>query len=136
MPWSPSSVSDKLGNIDYANQQENYLGGYQGGTSHASDTQKVIDEEVMSLVDEGYETAKNILTEKADDLEALAQGLLEYETLTGDEITKVINGEPLNRGSDDDPTPEPPSGGASVTAIPTAGRKPGPETDMEPEPTT
>jgi cell division protease FtsH len=38
---------------------------------------------VKALVDEGYETAKRILTEKRDDLERLAQGLLEYETLTG-----------------------------------------------------
>ena len=127
-------MSEKLGNIDYANQQENYLGGYQGGTSHAGSTQKVIDDEVQALVDEGYDTAKRILTEKAQDLENLAQGLLEYETLTGDEITKVIAGEPLNRGSDDDPTPEPPSGGASVTAIPTTGRPKPPPTDMEPEP--
>ena len=51
-------------------------------------------------MDDGYETAKRILTEKRDDLERLAQGLLEYETLTGSEIQKVINGEPLNRGDE------------------------------------
>jgi cell division protease FtsH len=56
---------------------------------------------VKELVDEGYETAKRILTEKREDLERLAQGLLEYETLTGNEIQKVIAGEPLNRGDDD-----------------------------------
>ena len=50
------------------------------------------------LVDEGYETAKRILTEKREDLERLAKGLLEYETLTGSEITRVIAGEPLKRG--------------------------------------
>ena len=55
---------------------------------------------------------KRILTEKAEDLENLAQGLLEYETLTGSEITKVIAGQPLNRGDDaEDDTP--PSSGNS-----------------------
>jgi hypothetical protein len=64
--------------------------------------QKRIDAKVKELVDEGYETAKRILTEKRDDLERLGQGLLEYETLTGSEIQKVIAGEPLNRGDDGD----------------------------------
>ena len=74
-----------------------------------------------------------MLTEHEEEWERLAQGLLEYETLTGDEIRKVINGEPLNRGDDLDDTP--PSSGSSVTAIPkTRAKKPkGPE--PEPEPT-
>jgi hypothetical protein len=48
---------------------------------------------VKRLIDEGYETARRILLEKADEFERLAKGLLEYETLTGDEIRKVIAGE-------------------------------------------
>ena len=89
---------------------------------------------VKEIVDEGYETAKQVLTEKADDLERLAQGLLEYETLTGDEITKVIAGEPLNRGDDDD-APTDTGGTASVTAIPkTKPRKKSGDEGMEPEP--
>ena len=66
------------------------------------DTHELIDAEVRALVDEGYATAKRILTEKRDDLDRLANGLLEYETLTGKEITRVIHGQPLNRGGDDD----------------------------------
>ncbi len=127
-------MSDKLGNIDYANEQQSYLGNYQGGASASPETQELIDEEVRRIVDEGYETAKRILTEKAQDLENLAQGLLEYETLTGNEITKVIAGEPLNRGDDEDDTPD--SGNtASVTAIPKTKPKPKPESGLEPEPT-
>ena len=96
-------------------------------------SQEKIDAEVRRIVDEGYETAKKILTEKSEDLERLAQGLLEYETLTGPEIQKVISGEPLNRGDDEDDTQ--PSGTPSVTAIPkTKPRsKPG-DGGMEPEP--
>ncbi len=126
--------SDKIGHIDYANEQQSHLGNYAGATSHSADTQKTIDEEVRRFIDEGYETAKRILTEKSGDLERLAQGLLEYETLTGSEITRVIAGETLNRGDDADDTP--PSDGNSVTAIPkTKPKKPkSDEGGMEPEP--
>ncbi len=129
--------SEELGMIDYANEQQSFLGNYQGQSNAGPDTQEKIDSEVRKIVDEGYETAKRILTERIDDLHRLAQGLLEYETLTGNEITKVIAGEPLNRGDDDDSTP---TGGelASVTAIPkTRSRPKGGEGDggMEPEPT-
>ncbi len=128
--------AEELGYIDYANEQQSHLGAYSGGKEHSGSTQKLIDEKVKELVDEGYETAKRILTEKADDLERLAQGLLEYETLTGNEITKVIAGEPLNRGDDDDD--EPASGTpASITAIPKTRPRSKPSDDggLEPEPT-
>ena len=130
-------MSDKLGNIDYANEQQTYLGVQGGGMQAGPETQEQIDEEVRVLVDEGYETAKRILTERRQDLDNLANGLLEYETLTGAEITKVIAGEPLNRGSDDDDTSAPTDTGASVTAIPSTGRnKPKGDPDMEPDPAT
>ena len=128
-------MSEKIGHIDYANEQQSYLGSYGGGTNHSAETQKLIDEEVRRIIDEGYAEAKRILTEKSQDLENLAQGLLEYETLTGNEITKVIAGQPLNRGDDADDTP--PSDGNSITAIPkTKSKKPRPDDGgMEPEPT-
>jgi len=69
-------------------------------TQHSGMTQKLIDDKVKGLVDEGYQTAKRILTEQGEGFERLAQGLLEYETLTGNEIAKVIAGESLNRGDD------------------------------------
>ena len=126
--------SDQLGNIDYANERESYLGSYQAGGSVSPETQKKIDEEVRSIVDEGYTTAKRILTEKMDDLHRLAQGLLEYETLTGDDIRKVIAGERLDKGDDDADSPT--SGLPSVTAIPKTSKPRGLRDDggMEPEP--
>jgi cell division protease FtsH len=129
--------SDKIGHIDYANEQQSYLGAYGGGTNHSAETQKLIDEEVRRMIDEGYETAKRILTEKHDDLVRLAEGLLEYETLTGNEIAKVIAGEPLNRGDDKDDSMTKPGGGSSVTAMPkTKPRKAKDESaGLEPEPT-
>ncbi len=131
--------AEELGYIDYANEQQSYLGAYQGGSAHSEEMQKRIDQKVKEIVDEGYETAKRILTEKADDLERLAQGLLEYETLTGNEITRVIAGEPLNRGDDDEDDKPDTGGTASVTAIPKTKprKKPGSgDGGLEPEPTT
>ena len=129
-------MSDELGNIDYANEQQSFLGPYQGQSQVSPETQKLIDAEVRKIVDEGYATAKRILTEKRDDLEALAQGLLEYETLTGSEIQKVIAGEPLNRGDDGDDASA--SGGTpSITAVPKT-RRPKADPDGgggEPDPT-
>jgi cell division protease FtsH len=116
-------MSEKLGNIDYANEQQNFLGGQQGPTSASPDTARLIDNEVRRLVDTGYETAKRILTEHADELERLAEGLLEYETLTGVEIGKIIRGEALDRSGDSGQSGEGagPSGRAS---IPKAGKRP------------
>ena len=126
--------SDELGNIDYApNEQQ---GMFQ--PSNASpETQEKIDAEVRKIVDEGYATAKRILTEKMDDLQNLAQGLLEYETLTGADITKVIAGEPLHRGDDDDGGASPENRRPSVTDIPktSKGRPRKDDGGMEPEPT-
>ncbi len=132
-------MSDKLGNIDYANEQATYLGPMGGGVNAGPDTHELIDAEVRRLVDEGYETAKRILTEKRGDLDRLAKGLLEYETLTGKEITKVIAGEPLNRSDDDDQGSAPAdSGDKGVVAIPKTGKSPRPPRGggLEPEPAT
>jgi cell division protease FtsH len=127
--------SEELGHVDYANEQQSHLGAYSGGTNHSQETQKIIDQKVKELIDDGYETAKRILTEKNEEWERLAQGLLEYETLTGAEIKKVVAGQALNRGDDDeDDTPE--SGTTSVAAIPKTRKSKTPKSDggMEPEP--
>ena len=125
----------ELGHVDYANEQTSYLGMYGGGSNHSSMTQKIIDEKVKEIIDEGYETAKRILTEKSKDLENLALGLLEYETLTGPEIVKVISGKPLNRNDDDDDGLDDIK--PSVVSIPRA-KKPKLKGDstLDPEPST
>ena len=86
------------------------------------------------LIDEGYETARRILIEKNEEWERLAKGLLEYETLTGDEIRKVIAGEALG-GDDNADKPSSGGGTASIAAIPkTKGRAKKPGTDPQPAP--
>jgi cell division protease FtsH len=128
---------EDLGYVDYANEQQSYLGSYGGGRTHAELTQKQIDDKVRDLVQEGYDTAKRILTEHREELENLAQGLLEYETLTGPDIKRVIRGEPLSSKGDDDDGQS--SSAPSVAAIPkTRSRKRGSEDGggLEPEPST
>ena len=89
-------MSDMVGNIDYAEAHEGYSGN-TGGFSVSAETKRLIEQEVKRLIDEGYETARRILIEKNDEWERLAKGLLEYETLTGDEIRKVIAGRNAGR---------------------------------------
>jgi cell division protease FtsH len=120
--------SDALGNVDYANERDSFLGASSGGTSHSGTTQKTIDDEVKKFIDEGYERAKAILTEKLEDLHRLANGLLEYETLTGDQIRKVIAGEPLESGEDSGPKDT----GGVVTIPKTRARKPKATPEAEP----
>ena len=75
---------------------------------------------MRQLIDEGYDLARKAILEKSEEFERLAKGLLEYETLTGDEIRKVVAGEPLDTGDDASP---PPAGNApSLTAIPKTAR--------------
>ncbi len=126
-------MSDKIGNVNYSSEQDSYLGSYQaGGMQISSETQGTIEEEVKRLIDEGYDTAFRILSEKSVEFERLAQGLLEYETLTGEEIKRVIAGEPLNR--DDDGSPSDSGGTPSVSAVPKT-KKPKPvDPDLEPQP--
>jgi len=126
-------MSDVVGNIDYAEAAEGYQGN-TGGFSVSAETKRAIEQEVKRLIDEGYETARKILIERQEDWERLAKGLLEYETLTGDEIRKVIAGEKLGTGDDAD-TPAAPGGGApSVAAIPKTRRPRKPKPGPEPEP--
>jgi cell division protease FtsH len=114
-------MSDNLGNIDYANEQQTYLGPTSPGSHLGPETQEKIDIEVRKLVDEGYATAKNILKKEKKKLDLLANGLLEYETLTGSEITRVLSGKPLNRDLDDFDEPDDKQNKNSVTSIPKTG---------------
>ncbi|MEM9717421.1 MAG: cell division protein FtsH, partial [Pseudomonadota bacterium] len=130
MRWG---MSDKVGDIDYQAAHEGYAGGNVGGFSISASTKELIEDEVRRIINEGYETALRILTEKKEEWERLAQGLLEYETLTGDDIKKVTAGQPLGNDDDDVDTP---SSGNSVTAIPKTKpkRKPRDDGGLEPEP--
>ncbi|MBT6833717.1 MAG: ATP-dependent metallopeptidase FtsH/Yme1/Tma family protein, partial [Rhodobacterales bacterium] len=93
MRWG---MSDKVGDIDYQAAHEGYAGGNIGGFSISTKTKELIEQEVKKLIDDGYAQALSILKKKKKEFERLAQGLLEYETLTGDEINKIIKGQKLS----------------------------------------
>jgi cell division protease FtsH len=86
--------SEKLGAVEYGeNQEEVFLGHSVARNQNVSEaTSKIIDEEVKKLVKQGEEEARRILTEKLEDLHTLAKALLEYETLSGDEIINALKG--------------------------------------------
>jgi cell division protease FtsH len=129
-------MSDRVGNVDYEQAHEGYMGNGAGGFSISAHTKELIEEEVKRLIDEAYERAFGILTERKEEWQRLAEGLLEYETLTGEEIQRVIKGEPPEAGDDDDGSPEK-DDKPSVTAIPKTKPKPSPglgDGGPEPEP--
>ncbi|MGA1635168.1 MAG: ATP-dependent zinc metalloprotease FtsH [Gemmobacter sp.] len=131
MRWG---MSDAVGNIDYAEAHQGYTGN-TGGFSVSAHTKELIETEVKRLIDEGYESARAIILERQEDFERLARGLLEYETLTGDEIRKVIAGEPLD--GDDGGSAAPRGGAPSLTAIPKTRPRPAGGSKsggLEPEP--
>jgi len=127
-------MSDKLGFLAYgADQQEVFLGHSVTQTKNVSDaTAKTIDEETRRIIDDAYTDATNILKEHFDQLEALAKGLLEYETLSGDEIKALLAGETVVRDSGGDETPK--QGGGRRTSVPTGGSSGKPSGDIEPDP--
>ncbi len=128
--------SDKLGHVAYGeNQEEVFLGHSVARTQNVSEeTAQIIDAEVRRLIDEAYVEAKKILTRKKKEWIAIAEGLLEYETLSGDEIKQLMAGKKPSRDIGDD---TPPSRGS---AVPKAGaskkpkKGPEPEGGMEPQP--
>jgi cell division protease FtsH len=81
-----------------------------------------IDAEVRRFIDEGYNKAKQIITENVDDLHKIAKALLEYELLSGDEIKALLRGEPIIRDDYADqkpaaPRPSVPSGGGAMQEV-------------------
>jgi cell division protease FtsH len=88
-------LSDAVGTINYSGSHDK---GWQG-TDVSEATAQLLDAEVKRIVGEGLERARQLLKEHSGQLETLAQALLEHETLSGDEITDVLAGKPLDRAS-------------------------------------
>jgi len=122
--------SDKLGPIAYAENQEEVFLGHSVARSHnvSGTTLKLIEEEIRALVEGGYASARKILTERIEDLHIVAKGLLEFETLSGDEIKGLLKGEqPVREVPEEaDATP--------VSTVPKTGRPRGDGGPQSPEP--
>jgi cell division protease FtsH len=111
--------SDKLGRLRYAdNEEEVFLGHSVARHKNVSDaTAALIDDEVRRLVDDAEKEARKILKEKRKDLDTLANALLEYETLSGDEVNSLLRGETIVRPEDSD---VPPNG--TKASVPSSGK--------------
>ena len=119
-------MSEKLGPVGYAeNQQEVFLGHQLHSQKSISEaTAQAIDSEIRVLMDRGYHRARTMLTERLDRLHSFAQALLEYETLTGEEIGAVMRGEPMpppKHWGDNTPSAPAPTntGGGRRSSVPT-----------------
>ena len=95
-------MSDLLGPVLYAeNSEEVFLGkSVTQNKNMSEETARVVDAEIKRLVCEAHEGALNILKEKKEDWERLSEALIEYETLTGDEIKQVIAGEKIDKSAE------------------------------------
>ena len=125
-------MSDKLGPLQYEEQQEGYLGmGQSARTMGSGETNKLIDAEIRALVEGAHKRATEILTTKEDQLHLLAQTMLEFETLTGDEIDQLLKDGKLDRPDE----PRGPSKPRSVSgsAVPKAGKRFGGEGGTSPQ---
>ena len=129
-------MSDKLGRVRYsANEQEVFLGHSVTQQQNMSEaTAEMIDAEVRRIIEEAEGHARRILTEHHDELEKITQALLEFETLSGDEVRALLRGESIIRPdppSTPQAKPEPPKAGGRRASVPTSGPK---DSGFEPEP--
>jgi cell division protease FtsH len=124
-------LSDQLGTVAYGENQEEVFLGYSVSRQQniSEETVKKIDAEIKRFVEDGYQLARKIISERRADLELLAKSLIEYETLTGDEIKDLMLGKKPTRESASEPTPR-------GSAVPSAGKpRPRPEPgDIAPQP--
>ncbi|MXP47582.1 ATP-dependent zinc metalloprotease FtsH [Altererythrobacter luteolus] len=125
-------MSDKLGPLQYEASQEGYLGmGQTQRTMAGAETNKLIDAEIKQLVEDAHKRATDVLKKQEDKLHLIAQAMLEYETLTGEEIDQLMDNGKIDR-------PDAPKGPAVVkpmhgSAIPKAGKKFGGSGDSAPQ---
>jgi cell division protease FtsH len=126
-------LSDKLGTVAYGENQDEVFLGYQVSRQQniSEATAQTIDAEVRKLVEAGLAEASQILGDKRADLELLAKGLLQYETLTGDEIIDLIAGkQPVRETVVEPSTPR-------SSAVPPSGKPrsaPPPSGEVAPQP--
>jgi cell division protease FtsH len=126
-------MSDRMGPLAYGeNEQEIFLGHSVAQTQNMSEeTVKLIDSEIRRFVDEAYELARKVLREKSEDLETIAQALIEYETLTGDDLRALLDGQDIQRDQDVD---DESSTRSTPQTVPSAGKSKRPPISGSPEP--
>jgi cell division protease FtsH len=115
-------MSDAMGPLQYEERQEGYLGyGMSQRSAMSDETARKIDAEIRKLVEGGHKRATELLTTHNEQLHLLANALLEFETLSGDEIKQLLESGKFER--DDGKVVKPSSIPTVGTAIPKAGRR-------------
>jgi cell division protease FtsH len=129
-------MSEKLGRLRYVDNQEEVFLGHSVTRSQtiSNATAKLIDEEIRRLIEEAELKARTILTEHLDDLHTVAKALLEYETLSGEEVKSLLRGEPIRVGGEDSSGPTPPRSSVPSSGAPARGDSGRPRPGFEPEP--
>jgi cell division protease FtsH len=128
-------MSEKMGPLAFGKKEgEVFLGREMGAMqTYSEQTARDIDAEVHRIVMEQYDRAKKILLENQPTLNAIADALMEHETISGEECNGIMRGEKIVRRNDDEG-----SKGPAGSAVPTAGRQPRPRGEpsggMEPQP--
>jgi cell division protease FtsH len=126
-------MSESLGRVRYSgNEQEVFLGHSVAQSKNVSEgTADLIDQEVRRLIQEGETSAKSILKKRRNDLHIVANALLEFETLSGEDVATLLKGGTLNR--DEKPVKKKDTG----ASVPRAGSKRGTagQAGLEPQPT-
>lgn len=107
-------LSDEIGPVDYGDNGDVY----SRPTQVSEETSRKIEEEVRKLIQTGMDEARRIMTEHSEQWESIAEALLEYETLTGEEITNLLKGIKPERPEEDDDEEGP------TSAVPITGKKP------------
>lgn len=88
-------MSEKLGFIKYTGEDSKEM--FMADRDYSDDTAKIIDQEVRRIVDDAYGDAERMLLENWDRVIEVAEALLKHETLAGDDVHRIIRGEPLNK---------------------------------------
>jgi cell division protease FtsH len=109
-------MSDLLGPLEYAEAEGETFLGYSSNRPirMSNQTAQLIDTEIKRIVEGAYDRAKQLLSDHLDELHALAKALLEYETLTGEEIKKAVKGEDIGREDPGSKRPAMPTAGSSI----------------------
>ena len=128
-------MSDKLGFINYAGNDNREV--FIPEKEYSDDTARIIDEEIKRLIDEAYREAERMIGEHWDKVIAVAEALLKYETLTGDDVDRIMQGQVLDKPTvsellqqeaarGEEPKPAPAAGGSELGDEPAGGILPSP----------
>ncbi len=127
-------MSEKLGWLRYRENQDEVFLGHSVARTHniSEETARLIDEEVRKLVEEAEATARKVLTDHLEDLHTVTKALLEYETLSGDEVKALLRGEKIDRPVAADIKQKDPDDRPRGATVPEAGRSSGPAPEPQP----